>query len=37
MNKLTYMNALTLFTISNTVTAEIIKLTVDKNGTVALG
>lgn len=37
MNKFIYMIALALFTVSNTVTAEILNLTVDKNGTVALG
>lgn len=37
MNKFIYMIALVLFTVSNTVTAEILNLTVNKNGTVALG
>lgn len=32
-----HMFALALFTVCNTVTADILNLTVDKNGTVALG
>lgn len=37
MKKSIYMIVLALFAVSNTVNAEILNFTVDKNGTVALG
>lgn len=37
MKTFVYMITLALFTVSNTVSAEILNLTIDKSGTVALG